>query len=150
MDISNPGAEWDVIAALQDGDLSPLRDYLLAGGLGRGALPLMLANAVDGLGPVRLRTERMTPDRGLNSDHEARYYRDLEIGVWIEKRRRQFPDESKKVSNSLAAEHFSVGDSTVRKAHKNLLRQLAGDYSGFQVVDLVALNEAFPGRWRDQ
>lgn len=147
------GAELEsyfaAMEGLADADLEPLAAHIEAGYSldhdenGHGIAHFLMM-AIKGEGPVQLKALRNTPDRRKHSDRMAEYFRNLEIGIWIEKRLAENPKLKLKTAEADAAKHFGVGTTLAGVALRDLRRQLAGDYAGFPIIDAVTLCQEFP------
>lgn len=141
---------WRAIEAFEDGNPAPLGDYLGKGYRLTYQMAHRLRQAIAGGGPVKLVLEQVAPDRQAHSSKLARYYRNIEIGAWIEKRLRA--DSSLKYGDAVddAAKHFGIGKETAKRALSDLRRQLQGDFEGFPNRDPVAIAEHFPEYWKGE
>lgn len=135
----------DAVAAFDDGDLEPLAAYLRAGYVIDGEIANRLLWAIEGEHwPVRLEARRTNKDRTAHSVRQARYYRDLEIGIWIETRLRANAQLKRADAITDGAKEFAVGKTLAAKALAMVQNQLAGNYGGYEFADLVTLSAAFP------
>jgi hypothetical protein len=130
------------IEAFLDGDPKPLADWIDAGFVITDAMRHHLTAALRGVGPVKVDLQRTGLDRQPHSEKMGRYFRDVSIGVWIERHLRDDPKLKYKDAVADAARHFGVGKEVARIALANVRRQLRGDVTGFPIVDLVSLSEA--------
>lgn len=146
-------AEHDAaIEAFEDGDLAPLAAYLNRGRVVTYQIAARLCFALNNYPPVKLSLHRITPGRQPHSDNQTAYYRRQQLGIEAEQCLRQNPGRNAKwaraeVVKRRKAGGETVGESTVRKAHQELQRFLAGDMSGSYFHDTFEIDKAFPGYW---
>lgn len=118
-----------VAAGLVDGDLMPLAEYFRAGYTKiDSSLCIELADMIGGGDddmPYRLVAISRTKRPGTYSQRMQESFRQMMIGVWVERELRSSPRGAYEGIIDEARDRFSAGKTAVTKAHREVRRRLA-------------------------